>query len=165
MLQVVVPADAKGDPAGVRDPAVFLGQTFGQQRVVDRAGKRNIDDVAGVHVPDFRAAEAELAAAEAMRMNRDVRPGGKLVFQRFQVLHGSTPKYFDDSATTADSAASISRSFALATLVLGSRENYLAADPGLKPRAILSRPLCGLAPLEDIGIFVSRPRVTQNLYG
>lgn len=87
MLEIFLAADAKSDPARVRNPAVFHGKAFPQERIANRTRKRYINSAALVHVPDLGTAETEFSAAKAVRVSRYLRPRGYLVFQILQILH------------------------------------------------------------------------------
>lgn len=43
MFDTRVAVDVEGGPAGIRNPAVLLGEMALQQKVVNRARKRNVD--------------------------------------------------------------------------------------------------------------------------
>lgn len=66
---------------------MLLGQTFGEENIVRGARKRDVNDSTSVRVADFRFSVAEFPPAKAMRMNRNLRPRGKLVFEFLQLIH------------------------------------------------------------------------------
>src|SRR5260370_7098645 len=53
VAEVFFVADAKGDPAGVRNPAVSLCKTACQESIMDWARERDVNNPSGVHVSDF----------------------------------------------------------------------------------------------------------------
>ena len=77
---------------------MLLGKTFCQERIANRAGKRDVNDTASMHVSDFRTSEAEFPASKAVRINRYVWPRGDLGFKALQVRHNpnSIDSLFDD---------------------------------------------------------------------
>jgi len=66
---------------------MLLGKALRQQRIANRAGKGDIKNAADVDMTNLRAAETEFSAAEAVRMNRYLRPRGNFLFQPRQMLH------------------------------------------------------------------------------
>ena len=75
MRDVSFASNSKSSPPGVRYPTVLFGLTFLQQRVVNSSRKRDIDASVSVHMSDLGFPESEFSASEAMRVNRDIRPG------------------------------------------------------------------------------------------
>lgn len=53
----------------------------------NRAGKRDINDPANMHVSEFCASEAEFLASESVRMNGYVWPRAQNLFELVQVFH------------------------------------------------------------------------------
>jgi len=76
----------KGDPSGVRNPAVFLGKTFCQEHITNRAREGDVHDPANMHVSNFCFVEAEFTSPETMCMNGHVRPRRNFVFQLFRAM-------------------------------------------------------------------------------
>lgn len=64
----------KADPARVWNPVVLFGKVFFEERIADDTWKRDIHDAPRMHMPDFGFSELELAASEAVRVNRDASP-------------------------------------------------------------------------------------------
>jgi hypothetical protein len=53
---------------------VLFGESFRDERVANGAGKRNVDNAAVVHMPDFRSSETKLTGRKLMWMDGDLRP-------------------------------------------------------------------------------------------
>ena len=87
VTEVPLPADAKGNPAGVGNPAMLLSKTFRYQRISNGAWERNVQDPTGMHMPDLCVSESELLSSEAVWPNRDLRPCGNFLFEPRQVFH------------------------------------------------------------------------------
>jgi len=81
MLEIILTPNVKGDPAGVRNPVVFFGQTFCQERIAESARKWYIDDPPGVDLSDFGTLESEFPTSETMWMNRYLVPCGDFIFK------------------------------------------------------------------------------------
>ena len=60
---------------------MFLREPFGKQCIANRPRERDVDDPVFVHVADFRARKAELAASKAMRVDRNLCPRPNDVFE------------------------------------------------------------------------------------
>jgi hypothetical protein len=73
----------EGDPAGAGQPAMAFGEMLFEQDVADSAREGNIDISPEVNVADLGFAEAEFAAAEAMRRDPDLRPDCDALFEDF----------------------------------------------------------------------------------
>jgi hypothetical protein len=65
---------------------MLLSEPFPQQVIAHRAGKRNVKGPAGMNMPDLCVAKAEFFASEAVKVNRDLFPGGNLRLELLQVL-------------------------------------------------------------------------------
>ena len=63
------------------------GKICSQESVMNRSGKGNINNPVRVQMSDLGPSEAEFAAAKAVRVSGNVRPGGDFVFQLFQIIH------------------------------------------------------------------------------
>jgi len=60
---------------------VLLRKTACQESIMDWARERDVNNPSDVHVSAFGIIEEELTAAEAVWVNRYVRPGRNFVFQ------------------------------------------------------------------------------------
>src|ERR1700694_1543857 len=58
---------------------------------MNRTGKRNVDDPANMHMPDFCTLETEFSPAKAVGMNRDTWPSADFVFEHPQKVHYHNP--------------------------------------------------------------------------
>jgi hypothetical protein len=65
MLEIIFVADVKSDPTRVRNPAVFLRQTFHQERIANWTRKWYIDGATQVQMPDLGTSETEFPAAKS----------------------------------------------------------------------------------------------------
>lgn len=83
MVGIVGAVHVIRDPARVGQPAMALGEMVFEQEVADGARKGDVDVSPEMNVADLGFMEAELAAAEAMRRDGDVRPGCDLLFEDF----------------------------------------------------------------------------------
>src|SRR6266403_3860881 len=112
MLEVFFAANAERRPSRVGNPPVAFRQTFGQQCITNRPGKRDVNDTASMDMSDFRVPEEKFLPSEAMWVNRDVRPRGNLVFDHLQKVHHPSSIYcsFDAPARRLDSLQLLSRS-------------------------------------------------------
>lgn len=79
MRQVLLAADAEGNPAGIWNPVVLDSQTIGQQRVMDRSRKGNVNNTVAVDMANFGAAYKEFNASETMWVRGDVSPSRDLL--------------------------------------------------------------------------------------
>src|SRR6266478_3852769 len=97
MLEVFFAANAERRPSRVGNPPVAFRQTFGQQCITNRPGKRDVNDTASMDMADFRAPEEKFLPSEAMWVNRDLWPRGNLVFELLQMFHdpNSIDCFFD----------------------------------------------------------------------
>ncbi len=66
---------------------MFFSQPFRQERIPNGKRKRNVDDPAAMHMPDFRISEAKFACAKPMWVDGDLGPRGNDVFEILQLLH------------------------------------------------------------------------------
>ena len=88
MVDVLCAADAKRDPAGIRNPGVSFRKAFVEEGIVDRAWEGNVNDPAPMDMSDFCASETEFLSTEAVWMLRNMRPDGDFVRELLQVRHG-----------------------------------------------------------------------------
>ena len=66
---------------------MFFSETLCQQPVADGTGEGDVHDPAKMDVPDFRTAEAEFPASEAMQMDGYVRPLRDFAFELSEDVH------------------------------------------------------------------------------
>lgn len=48
---------------------MLLCKPLCQENIVEGPRERNVNNAAGMHMPDFRSSQAEFASAKAMRVN------------------------------------------------------------------------------------------------
>ena len=93
-LHVIATADAAAYPSRLRKDMMRAGLPLRNQLFAHFHRKREIGQPAAVQVSEFAPADAELDAAEAMRLDADAFPSGDLVFDerdksvRCHVVHG-----------------------------------------------------------------------------
>jgi hypothetical protein len=66
---------------------MLFGKPFRQEPVADGTGEGDVNDPAKMDVPDFRTAEAEFPASEAMQMDGYVRPLRDFAFELSEDVH------------------------------------------------------------------------------
>jgi hypothetical protein len=76
-----------------------------EENIVDRSRERNVNNAARVHMADFGSTQPEFPPAKAMRVSGNTRPGGELVLELPQVVHGLSSGLtgFDDLTQAVDS--------------------------------------------------------------
>jgi len=68
MAEVLCTSHLKGDPTGIRNPAVLLSETLSQPGIPYRVRKWNVHDPARVDVSNFRLPKEEFPTPKAMWM-------------------------------------------------------------------------------------------------
>src|SRR5271166_2881508 len=119
MLEIPLTPDVKRSPPRIGDPTVLFREAVGQERIAKGAREWNVHCSAQVQMSDFGVSETELPPAEAMWMNRYMRPSAYLLFELPHLCHcrsNSLLHNFDERTAPLDSRPYILQvAYAMAT--------------------------------------------------
>ena len=87
MLQIIVASNTERNPARIWHPLMLFRQMLIQQRIPDRAWKGNINNPAGMNMPDFCPSVTELSTSKSVRVHRNFEPRAYVLFKGFHVAH------------------------------------------------------------------------------